>query len=163
MKKRAQQEIAGFVIIVVLVVVAALIFLVISVNRTEMRTDSMQVSMLLDSLMDHTTECVVRAPLPLNIGALIREAYGTNPVCQNLDVSAREHLQETLESLMENVMRMETRFDAYELHIYQGNLDDGEIVERFVRGTCSGVETMGAVRSTGDFSLWLGICLNSDN
>ena len=162
MKKRAQQEIAGFVIIVVLVVVAALIFLVISVNRTEMRTDSMQVSMLLDSLMDHTTECVVRAPLPLSVGALIREAYGTNPVCQNIDASARDHLTETIESLMENIMRLETRFDAYELHIYQGTIEDAKI-DQFLKGTCTGTETIGAVRSTGDFSVWLGICLNSNN
>jgi len=156
MEKRGQQEIAGFVIIVVLVVVVALIFMVISFRNRDSASNSVEVGALLHALLEQTTECVVREPLPLNFGELIRETYGGIPSCRNGETT-RDYLNRTLYETMANVLRMETRFEAWQMDIYSSG-EDGLPVAKFWHGSCGDRETIGADRLTGDLRVELKVC-----
>ena len=58
-KKKAQQEIVGFVLIVVIVMIGLMIFLVISLRDTGDPTNSGGVDNILSSIMRYTTDCAI--------------------------------------------------------------------------------------------------------
>ena len=58
-KKRAQQEIVGFVLIVVIVMIGLMVFLVISIRTENEVTNSAEVDNILSSIMRHTTNCAI--------------------------------------------------------------------------------------------------------
>lgn len=157
MKKRGQQEIAGFVVIVVLVVIAALIFMVLSLGNREVKNDSVEVGGLLSALLEQTSECIVQEPLPLNVGELVKETYGGVSDCKNLKVTTRSYLNETIYNSMENVMKIETRFKAWQIDIYL----EEDPIGRFYNGNCENAQMIGADRIVGDFRVELSVCLNS--
>jgi hypothetical protein len=161
MGKRAQQEMAGFVIIIVLVVVAIFIFLVISFRDKEVKESSMLVESLSSSLIKHTTECVVQEPVPLDIGGLIVEAYVGVPRCLNIDKSTREYLNETIYDLMDKVLRSESRFNAYQIDILD---KDGGGIGRYSKGQCSsGTPVKGEQIDLGKVKVQMIVCLNVDD
>lgn len=158
MKERGQQEIAGFVIIVVLVVIAAFIFMVLSQSNKDYQSDSVEVSNLLNALWDHTSECVVKEPLPLSVGELIEEAYGMNPQCKDMGKSSKDYLNETISSLMDDVLDIEPRFNAYQIVIY--DLEETPL-SFYSRGSCGDQEILSADRIiSGKLRVLLRICLN---
>ena len=161
MGKRGQQEIAGFVIIVVLVVIAALIFLVISLGNNDRKYSSVEAGNVLEALWEHTTECVLDKPLPSNVGDLIENAYTVPSMCENLGISSRDYLDNEVERLMEAVLRMETRFDVYQIDVYD---IDGNSLGIYYEGTCGDKEMVGADRIIpGKLQVLLRVCLNSDD
>lgn len=74
-KKRAQEEIVGFVLIVVIVVVVGLIFLIISIKQeTSLEVESRDIGAFLRSSYEYTTECAVNyEPNYAKLGELIKE------------------------------------------------------------------------------------------
>ena len=58
-RKKGQQEIVGFVLIVVLVVVGMMVFLIISTRTSDDEVKSVEVGNMLDAIMKHTSECAV--------------------------------------------------------------------------------------------------------
>lgn len=160
MKKRAQQEIAGFVIIVVLVVVAAFIFMVLSFGNKKAKNDSAEVSGLLNALLEQTTACVVNEPVPLNVGELIKEAYAGSLECKGIGYSTRDYLNKTLHELMGNVMRIENRFKAWQIDIYPEG-EEGYPIGRFYQGYCGDGQMVSFDRVVRSFRVELKICLNS--
>ncbi len=160
MERRGQQEIAGFVIIVVIVVVAALIFMVISARNKESGNDSLEVSSLLGAILKQTTDCVVQEPLPLSVEELIHEAYGSSLMCKN-GVSTRDYLNSVINETMENVLRLETRFEAYQIDIFAIDGESEIQLGRFYKGNCGDKAVVGAERTIRDVRVWLRVCLNS--
>ena len=59
-KKKAQEEMVGFVLIIVLGMVALMVFLVIYIRTSpDQELNSVEVENLLSALMEHTTECAI--------------------------------------------------------------------------------------------------------
>ncbi len=162
MKKGAQQEIAGFVIIVVLVVVAVFIFMIVSLGNRDAKNESLEVGSLLDALLAQTTECVVREPLPTNIGELIQEANGGALNCKNLDVSTKEYLISEINKSMTNVMKIDRRFVAWQIDVLFVGEDESPL-QRFYYGNCNNGQTAQDFRDVGDFRVLMTICLDGDN
>jgi hypothetical protein len=161
--KKAQQEIAGFVLIVVLVVVASFIFLVFSLRNRDVRTDSVEVSTLLNALLMQTTDCVVNQPLPENIRGLIRESY-SGKSCAHTGGPARTYLKDQLKELMDDVMKIENRFEGYRITIGQRDSDGTIIGETAIiiseESNCAGKQVVGASQNIPEeLSIELLVCL----
>lgn len=159
--KKAQQEIAGFVIIVVLVMVAIFIFLVISVTREKKEEGSKEVEALLTSLLKQTTECIIREPEFENIGGLIKNAFDSFPQnCKNLNKNSQEYLEELIKETMDNVLKMETNFEEYQLDILQGEAENESVIRSFSKkGGCYGKSSRGADAFIGnEIRVYLRIC-----
>lgn len=103
MKRKGQEEIAGFVLIVVLVAVIALVFLAIMIRKepsSEYR-DSREVKEFLSSSMEFTTKCALNyEPAYLKLGEVAEECYkGNSCISGN---KACEVLKEIFPSLIES-------------------------------------------------------------
>ena len=133
--KKGQQEIVGFVLIVVLVVVGLMVFLVISLRDSPVDDDSVSVGNVLDAVMKHTTECaIVYEPDYDNFEDLFKSCYsGDN--CKNLGMSACDYLNESLRSVLGDLMVSDASVGSYELDFF---VNDGEGLLRISVGNCSG-------------------------
>jgi len=102
MRRKGQEEIVGFVLIVVIVSIMFLIFLGISLrNPTGIEKESRDVYQFLESLIEYTSECALRfEPAFSSVGKLIRECYerpsaectSGEGVCDVLDENLRDIL-----------------------------------------------------------------------
>ena len=103
MKKKGQEEIIGFVLIVVIVAIIFLIFLGISVRQQAPVTqkESGDVSQFLESMMTYTTECAIGSGTSfINLGGLVRECYSGSSCGsgENTCKILTKTIQETVES-----------------------------------------------------------------
>jgi hypothetical protein len=98
-RKRAQEEIVGFVLIVVIVAVIFLVFLGMALRKAAPSTmrESRDVAQFIESLTSYTTDCAVSyEPAFSDIGGLTRDCYsGANCVngktaCDVLNRTLRE-------------------------------------------------------------------------
>lgn len=101
-RKKAQQEIVGFVLIVILVVVALMIFLIISLSKPSIAVESKTAESLLSSLMSYTTYCVVSEPHRENMRELIESCYSREQ-CANLNKLSCDYLNETLPLILNSL------------------------------------------------------------
>jgi len=136
MKKIGQQEMVGFVLIVVLVVVGLMVFLVISLrDSSELNDDSVLVGDVLDAVMRHTTGCaIVYEPDYDSFEDLFKSCY-LGDRCKNLEISACDYLNESLGSVLGDLMASDTYVDSYELDFF---VSEGEGLLRIFEGNCSG-------------------------
>jgi len=133
--KKGQQEIVGFVLIVVLVVVGLMVFLVVSLRDSPVNEDSVVVGNVLDAVMKHTTECaIVYEPDYDNFEDLFKSCY-LGDRCKNLEVSACDYLNESLSSVVGDLMASDASVGFYELDFF---VSDGEGLLRISDGNCSG-------------------------
>lgn len=100
-KKKGQEEIVGFVLIMVIVAIVFLIFLGISIRKssTSVSSESSEIYQFLESSMEYTTECAFSsAPDYYTLGELFEECYlGNN--CLNGQDSC-EILNKTVNEIM---------------------------------------------------------------
>ena len=138
-EKRAQQEIAGFVLIAALVIISLMIFVVISLKKPQPTIKSQSANDFLTSLMRYTTDCIVSQPNQESIEDLIKNCYN-NKKCRNLDKSACFFLNESLTEILSEVDKREVSIDAYELlMIYSTGDKDNPIETKFfslTEGSC---------------------------
>lgn len=115
-RRKGQEEMVGFVLIIILVSVIFLVFLSIILRRPEVKTDSVKIEAFLNSMVEYTTECVSGAE-PIDVKELIKACYNGR-VCDRQD--SCEILNETLLDMLEAVFPVgENRvFKAYKLEIY---------------------------------------------
>ncbi len=134
-EKKGQQEIVGFVLIVVLVVVGLMVFLVISLRSSAVDEDSIVVGNVLDALMKYTTECaIVYEPDYDNFEDLFKSCY-LGDRCKNLGVSACYYLNESLSSVLGDLMESDASVGFYELDFF---VNDGEGLLKISEGNCIG-------------------------
>lgn len=131
--KKGQQEIAGFVLIVVMVVIALVIFLVISVKRENKTTNSKNIDNLLGSLMEYTTECVVKEPFYASIRDLIGDCY-EGKRCKNLNRPVCEYLNESLVVILRDLTLTESNIDSFEMRAFWENDDEEREEILFIKG-----------------------------
>lgn len=137
---KGQQEIVGFVLIVVLVVVGLMVFLIVSLRDSSVDEDSVLVLNILDVVMKYTTECaVVYEPNYDAFEDLFKSCYDGNR-CKNLDVSACDYLNESLEDVLGDMMASDASVDSYELDFFVG---EGEGLLKIGEGNCTGSVSAG--------------------
>jgi len=137
-KKRGQQEIVGFVLIVVLVVIGLMVFLIISLRNSPEQEKSVEVSNMLDAIMKHTTECaIVYEPDYDDFEDLFKSCYEGDS-CSNLEIGACEYLNESLRAVLEGMFASEATISAYEIDFFMKDDEGEEGLLRIFEGNCTG-------------------------
>ena len=84
-RKKAQQEMVGFVLIILLIVIIGLVFMTFG-KRKPRPEENIQVSSLLEAILDYTTECT-HGIESISMQELIKGCY-YGDTCSNLDPPA---------------------------------------------------------------------------
>lgn len=154
-RKRAQQEIAGFVLIVVLVIVGMMVFLVISLRGHPESQNSVEAGYLLDAIMKQTTGCaIVYEPNYDTFEDLFKHCYEGDR-CKNLDVSACDYLNDSLGDVLKTVFAYESDANAYQLDFFDENNSEGILQIR--GGNCTG-DVVSAERKINELKIRIKIC-----
>jgi hypothetical protein len=117
--KHAQNEIAGFVMIVVIVVIIGLFLLVFSLRHERIRTESQNVQNFLKSSLLYTTSCSIGAnPEQLDLGDVMKKCY-EGAKCSNSKDSCQV-LNETYSEILDQTWKINSNrpVNYYSLHIY---------------------------------------------
>lgn len=120
-KNKAQNEIAGFAVIIVIVMILGLIFLSFSIGRgNENKKTSAEISDFLQSSMYYTTNCTTSyIPNYKSIQDLIKSCY-RNENCINLDKMTCNVLKEDFSKIVKESFQVSdvAKNKAYKLNIY---------------------------------------------
>jgi len=138
MKNKGQQEMVGFILIVVLVMIGMMVFLVISLRDSPENKGSLEVGNILDAIMKHTTECaIVYEPDYDNFEDLFKSCH-QGDVCNNLNESACDYLNESLQVVISDLMKSEASVSAYQLDFFVKD-DEGQLgLLQISDGNCTG-------------------------
>lgn len=140
-RKKGQEEIVGFVLIIVIVTVVFLVFLGISLRKggetSGVKSESTEVYQFLESSMEFTTECAVRFENDVSIlGELFEECYsGTK--CLNEEMAC-DVLNKSLNEIFESSWQVgENRpVKGYEFKASYKSSDFEEEVISLRKGSC---------------------------
>lgn len=139
-KKKGQQEMVGFVLIVILVVIGLMVFLIISTRSGDEDVKSVEVANMLNALMKHTTDCaVVYVPDYDSFEDLFKSCHQGDR-CSNLGVgvSACDYLNESLRAVMEGMFATEANIDAYQLDFFVKDDEGQQRLLQILEGNCTG-------------------------
>lgn len=137
-KKKGQQEMVGFVLIVVLVMVGLMIFLVISLRQDKVTENDVEVKNLLSAMMKYTTECaVVAEPQYDTLEGLFKSCYSTKR-CKNLNKGSCDYLNETLKDVVEAMLASEATINAYQIDFLSKDDEGEQGIMRILEGNCTG-------------------------
>jgi hypothetical protein len=144
-KRRGQEEMVGFVMIVVVVAIVFLLLLSFYINSggTERARESGEIYQFLESLGEYTTDCAVSfEPAFSSIGELYEQCY-SNRVCVNGEQSCKI-LNETISDILVESWFVDDQgaVKGYSFKsVYSTNNSEEEII-RVDRGNCtSGIAT----------------------
>ena len=163
--KKGQQEMVGFILIISLVVIASLIFLIITIRKPTQENQSQSVDNMISSIMSYTTECAISfEPQYSTMRDVVKSCYD-NENCDNLNKEACEYLNESIRTIMSDVMKSESTISAYQLDIYLRNRDNSTsnavIIPSIKEGNCTGA-AFGAQKAiavdSGNIIVRLRIC-----
>ena len=99
---KAQEEIAGFVVIVVIVSIAGLIFLALSLNESGEERTSNDERKFLESSMEFTTDCTYAEPNYRNIKDLLGDCFDNSAKSCLNGKTACEVLNQTLSEMIDS-------------------------------------------------------------
>ena len=134
--KKGQQEIVGFVLIVGLVLIGLMVFLLISIRAPEAIPQSKLPEDLLSSMLRTTTSCAISfEPDYDDLEELFKNCQRERS-CSNLGVSTCEHLNQTLDDILDNLLETEATVNALELKFYENEEGDSTLLDIF-KGNCS--------------------------
>lgn len=108
LKKKAQEELVGFVVLIVIVMIIFLIFLGISLRKEQnIYKESSDVKMFLESVTEYTSDCaIVSEPNYYSIKDLLAACYtDSNDNCVSRE-NVCQALNKTLSSLIESSWRI---------------------------------------------------------
>jgi hypothetical protein len=164
LKKKAQQEMAGFILIVVMVVVGLMVFLVISLKKPQAEVESEQATNILSSILRTTSNCIVNEPDRESVRDLFRRCYDGRD-CANFNVKACSYLNKTVSDLLKTAVATEPTIEAYELTAYWEDGEDAKIpLEiRIINGYCNSSRSVkGAMESisaeSGNLNIYFKFC-----
>ena len=162
MRRKGQEEIVGFVVIVVIVAVVFLVILGLYLRQENPATqrESIDVKQFLDSAMEYTSECKIGQYFSL--GELIRECYdGTECLSEEGSCSV---LNRTLQEIIEINWKIgdDRPFKGYIFNSTYSSGSYGEEVLFIIKGNCT-TERIGAEHFSsafpGSITSSLEICL----
>jgi hypothetical protein len=143
MKRKAQQEMVGFVLIVTIVVIAMMVLLFIFLRKGEGSDDSIEVERMLQSISMMTTECApVAVPNYNDFEDLFKTCYNGGR-CKNLNKDACEYLNETLSDVLREITKTDAMIVSYSL-VFSSE-EKGKILE-IKEGNCTG-SLLGAMKT----------------
>jgi hypothetical protein len=137
-RKRAQQEMVGFILIVVLVMVGIFVFIAISLRQPTEGVESSEAKEVLDVLMDYTTGCAEVGVNYLDVRDLVKSC-AKNKQCSNLGERSCDYLNSSLSTLIEQVMRNENSISGIEVE------QEERILFDYSQGNCSGTVFEGSL------------------
>jgi len=167
MKKKAQEEMVGFVMIMVVVAVIFLIFLGIFIRKPPAdKADSEEISQFLDSVLEYTTNCSIDTTgyIKLKFEELVKECYNTGgKLCDFSSDTVCDETDKTIKDLIGSSWRfsLDSPEKGYEFRI---NKPDGTDL-RYIPSpsACGPLSTRGAEKiisvPDGGITLSLKICL----
>ncbi len=140
-KRKGQEEIVGFVLIVVILAIALVIFLGIKLRNPEpVQKDSEIIYQFIESSMEQTTECVVRQNgKNVAMNELIKECHSFDNNCLN-GKSSCEVAKETMDEMLKATWKVgdEYPYKGYEvLAEYNTNSSASEEIFLIKAGNCS--------------------------
>lgn len=165
-KRKGQEEIVGFVVIVVIVAVVFLVILGLYVRQKAPTTqkESVDVGQFLDSAMEYTSDCRIRASQPyFSLGELIRECYARSECVDGEDSCGV--LNRTLQEIIENNWRYgpDRPSKGYIFNSTYSSDFRTEEVLFITKGNCTieriGAEYLTPARPSGSITSSLQICL----
>jgi len=144
-KRKGQEEIVGFVVIVVIIAIVFVIFLGIKLRSPQpVQKDSEILYQFLESALEQTTDCVITTRNKNEkLGSLIRECHSGNGLCISGQTSCGAS-EETFKKILENTWKVgnEYPYKGYEIRAdYVLNASEnsgGEEVFLINKGNCSG-------------------------
>jgi len=98
-KKKAQEEMIGFAMIIIIVAVILLIFLSISLSKPQESVQNYQVQSFLQSIFPYTTDCIGDSGNFRSVRELIFDCENSK-ICSN-EVSSCDYLETTLIEIIE--------------------------------------------------------------
>ena len=139
--KKAQEEIAGFVLIVVIVIIISIIILGISIRQSNKDVgESRDVYQFLESMMQYTTDCAISyEPAYSKLGELIDKCNSGLSRC----ISGKEPCEvakDTLTKMIDSAFYItdETHIKGYEFKsIFISNNQEKELIS-VSKGECKG-------------------------
>lgn len=138
-RKKGQEEIVGFVLIMVIVAVILVVFLGISIrNHGENEKESTDIYQFLESSGEITTGCQIREIEYADLGELFEKCYNSEECINELDSCSvlEEEMREILEkswNIGENASIKGYRFES----AYKPDSEDaGEEILKIENGAC---------------------------
>jgi len=133
--RKGQQEMVGFALIVVVVIIALLVFLVISARKPAEQKSIIAKNML-SSILGYTTDCAITfEPQYSTIGDLIKNSFEDED-CSNLNLPASVYLNETLKTILEDIILTESSISSYKFDVFIKNEKKELLV--IDKGNCTG-------------------------
>jgi hypothetical protein len=170
MKRKAQEEIVGFVLIVVLVAIIAVVFLGIMLrnNSDPSLPENKEIESFQIAVKQYTTNCEFPSGRFQTIGDLILRCY-ENKNCANNNQNACEVLEQELKEIMESssyIVEEGSRFKYYNLKIFYGeNLNLISPIQKYIENMeCRGTKSINTLSSSTisgeEISFRLEVCYN---
>ena len=161
MVKKAQHEMVGFVIIVILVTVIGVILFSLMIRPAENKSNSIEISNLLQTSMYYTTECAISyIPQYKDTQDLVKSCY-KNERCLDSRMAC-EVLNKTLEKILDESLKVheDSKNKAYRIKVYYKLLEgdsEEDIILRMHEGIFSNCSSIpGGSHSIAVSSLDIG-------
>lgn len=138
MRKRSQEEIVGFVLIILLVTVISLVFLAIKIRQPAEKIDSREMASFLQSAMQYSTDCYSNPEIRYDVKDLIVGCYNTEKCLNNK--SACSILNGTLSDLLKNSWKpgKDNPIKSYSFRVY--GKENNRAIIQLKEGVCLGVK-----------------------
>ncbi len=127
--KRGQEEMVGFALIIIMVAIILLVFLTISMKKTNEISESSEIENFLQSMLQYTSNCSINSNFNfVSINRLIQEC-SEDTYCNDGTFSC-DVLNNTLEKMFSVSWSIQntSQFRGYELMILQGTSPDPVIL-----------------------------------
>ncbi|MEM4230648.1 MAG: hypothetical protein QXF25_02130 [Candidatus Pacearchaeota archaeon] len=120
-RKKGQEEMVGFVLIVVIVTIAIMVLLIFSLRRPAVVESSLNIENFIQAIGYFTTDCEIAGQL-LSLKKVIVSCQN-NEQCEN-GKSACEVLNETIKNLITAAWESSGFYKGYDLKIYAISSED---------------------------------------
>ncbi|MDP1695561.1 MAG: hypothetical protein Q8L29_01455 [archaeon] len=163
-KKKSQEEIVGFVLIVVIVSIILVVILGILMRKPAISSDNLEVSQFLESMMKYTTKCAIGyEPNYASIGELIGDCYD-DKTCTSGD-KACAVLEDSFNKILESSwpVSAEGYYSGYALDAGYAQGTDNNVIISVSKGECTsfrGADTF-FEHQGGVITITLKICTKS--
>jgi hypothetical protein len=136
--KKAQEEIAGFVLIVVLIAIIFLVLLGLFLrgNSNNARQESTEVGQFLNSMMQYTTDCAISEPSYYELSRLMKKCSEGSFECTS-GKSVCQTLNETAEKLLNSAWKIGGEHKGY---IFKATINQSSSIKTLLElkaGNCS--------------------------
>lgn len=138
LKRKGQEEMVGFVLIVVIVAIVLVVLLGIFLRSPKQASESIEVKQFLGSMIEYTTECAIGyEPAYANLGELMGDCYDRK-MCVN-GRNACDVLNKTVNEVIGASFGIasEAYYNGFELNaVFNGTTSQREIIA-LSKGNCT--------------------------